>query len=81
VEYKPGQLIRWIEDWNTYTASEDGVVKGFDPNYRHAIITSVALDKKSVVAYCYDCSALDWVILSSELDHFQIISEEENNGE
>ena len=77
MEYKPGQLIRWIEDWNTYTASPEGVVKGYDPNYRHAIITSVALDNKSVVAYCYDCCMLDWVILSPELDHFQIISEEE----
>ena len=76
-DYKPGQLIRWIEDWNTYTASSEGVVKGYDPNYRHAIITSVATDNKSVVAYCYDCVILDWIILSTDLDHFQIISEED----
>ena len=77
MEYKPGQLIRWIEDYNTYTASPEGVVKGFDPNYRHAIITSVALDNKSVVAYCYDCTMLEWVILSPTLVHFEIISEED----
>ena len=77
MEYKPGQLIRWIEDYNTYVASDAGVVTGYDPNYRHAIITSVALDKNSVVAYCYDCTMLDWVILSPEQDHFEIISEEE----
>ena len=76
-DYKPGQLIRWIEDWNTYTASEDGVVKGFDPNYRHAIITSVAFDNSSVVAYCYDCTMLEWIILDPKRDHFQIISEED----
>jgi len=76
VEYKPGQLIRWIEDWNTYTASETGEVRGLDPNYRYAIITSVAFDNSSIIAYCYDSNILDWVILSPELDHFQIISEE-----
>tara|TARA_R110001583_G_scaffold400_3_gene3661 strand:- start:1008 stop:1241 length:234 start_codon:yes stop_codon:yes gene_type:complete len=76
VDYKPGQLIRWIEDWNTYTASPEGVVRGYDPNYRHAIITSVALDNSSVVAYCYDCTMLEWILLSPAIDHFEIISEE-----
>jgi len=76
-DYRPGQLIRWIEDWGAYTASEDGVVKGFDPNYRHAIITNVAIDNSRIVAYCYDCAILEWIILDPKLDHFQIISEEE----
>jgi len=77
VDYKAGQLIRWIEDYNAYTASAEGVVTGYDPNYRYAIITSVATDNKSIVAYCYDCVMLDWIILSTDLDHFQIISEED----
>ena len=72
-----GQLIRWIEDWNTYTASDDGVVRGLEPNYRHAIITSVAFDKSSIIAYCYDCKMLDWLVLSPSMDNFQIISEED----
>ena len=76
MQYKPGQLIRWIEDWHTYTASESGEVCGLDPNYRHAIITSVALDNSSIVAYCYDCKMLDWVVLSPAIDKFQIISED-----
>ena len=77
MEYKAGQLIRWIEDWNTYTASPEGVVKGANPNYRHAIITSVALDNSSVIAYCYDCAMLEWILLSPAIDHFEIISEED----
>ncbi len=76
MEYKPGQLIRWIEDWNTYTASDTGEVRGLDPNYRHAIITSVAFDKSSIVAYCYDCKMLEWIVLSPAFDNFQIISED-----
>jgi len=77
VDYKPGQLIRWIEDWNTYTASDAGVVRGLEPNYRHAIITSVAFDNSSIIAYCYDCKMLDWLVLSPSMDNFQIISEED----
>ena len=69
--------MRWIEDWDTYTASDDGVVRGLDPNYRHAIITSVASDNSSIVAYCYDCKMLDWIVLSPISDNFQIISEED----
>jgi len=76
VDYKPGQLIKWIEDWNTYAASDTGVVRGLDPNYRHAIITSVALDNSSIIAYCYDCKMLDWIVLSPSMDNFQIISED-----
>jgi hypothetical protein len=77
VIYKVGQLIRWIEDWNTYTASDTGEVKGIDPNYRYAIITSVALDNSSIIAYCYNCRMIDWVVLSPTLDKFEIISEED----
>tara|TARA_B100001123_G_C15279215_1_gene1013354 strand:- start:1038 stop:1268 length:231 start_codon:yes stop_codon:yes gene_type:complete len=76
VDYKPGQLVKWVEDWNTYTASDNGVVRGIDPNYRHAIIVSVAIDNSSIVAYCYDCEMLDWIVLSPSMDDFQIISEE-----
>ena len=76
MDYKPGQLIQWIEDWNTYTASDTGEVHGLEPNYRHAIITSVAFDNSSIVAYCYDCKMLDWVVLSPTMDNFQIISED-----
>ena len=77
MEYKPGQLVRWIEDWNTYTASDDGVVRGLEPNYRHAIVTSVAFDNRSIVAYCYDCKMLDWIVLNPSMDQFEIISEED----
>ncbi len=76
MDYKPGQLVRWIEDWNTYSASESGEVRGLEPNYRHAIITSVAFDNSSIVAYCYDCKMLDWVVLSPTMDNFKIISED-----
>ena len=77
MEYKPGQLIRWIEDYDTYTASEDGIVQGIEPNYRHAIVTSVASDNKTIIAYCYDCKILDWIVLDPAYDQFQIISEED----
>ena len=58
-------------------ASDDGVVRGLDPNYRHVIITNVANDGSTIVAYCYDCKILDWVILDPSYDDFQIISEED----
>ena len=77
MDYRPGQLIRWIEEWKAFSVSEEGEAHGIDPVWRHAIITSVALDGKTIIAYCYDCRILDWVILDPQYDQFQIISEED----
>jgi|TARA_B100000900_G_C20467046_1_gene669721 hypothetical protein len=72
---KRGDLIKWISHHNTFEASPMGV-KGIDPIYRLGIVLEVSHTKTTaIIAHCFDCKHSRLVILDTEYDFVEIISE------
>jgi hypothetical protein len=76
---KNGDLIKWISHHNSFEASPDTVV-GIDPVYRFGIVLEVSNVKTSaIVAHCFDCKNSRLVILDTDYDYVELVSEN-NNG-
>ncbi|HHZ95959.1 MAG TPA: hypothetical protein EYN67_10490 [Flavobacteriales bacterium] len=79
MEFKRGNLIRWVVDHNAYEASDD-VLRGISPNYRHGIVMEVSnKDPTAVMVFCYDCKKKregNWMILDAAHDRLEILSGE-----
>ncbi len=75
MEIKPGCLIRWVSEYETYAAYPDGLV-GFHPIYRHGIVMEIATgdDPVSMIVFCYDCTDYKWTLINIKNEEFEILS-------
>ncbi len=68
-----GDLVRWIADWQSFRASEDGSVEGYEPLYYYGIITE-STSGGAVTVYFYDAEHKQWRSLHMIHDRFEIVS-------
>ena len=70
---KVGDLVKWVVDWHSFTASEDGIIEGYEPIYAYGIVT-YASPAGPVAVYFYDWRTSQWASLYMIHDKFEIVS-------
>tara|TARA_R110000824_G_scaffold31156_9_gene101771 strand:- start:3036 stop:3275 length:240 start_codon:yes stop_codon:yes gene_type:complete len=70
---KVGDLVKWVVDWHSFAASEDGTVEGYEPIYAYGIVTH-ASPVGPVAVYFYDWHTSQWTSLYMIHDKFEIVS-------
>ncbi len=68
-----GDLVRWVIDWQSFKASADGTVEGYEPLYCYGVVTKVS-HAGAVMIYFYDKSQGEWKSLHMIHDRFEIVS-------
>jgi|TARA_B100000242_G_C42897382_1_gene416242 hypothetical protein len=72
---KNGDLIKWVSHHDTFKASPTDVV-GISPIYRYGIVLDISRKKSTaIIAHCFDCKDSKLVILDTNYDFVEVISE------
>lgn len=73
MEFRIGQLIRWVTDYRLYAAYGDKLVRR-EPIYKYGIIVELLpSDHHSIVIYCFKEKGR--LLIDSHYEHVEIISE------